>query len=390
MRFNFILGALMLICQLVTPFHAYAQIIEPAENRVSSYTTELLQQIDEFIELKEQAVRKRDESLFISLLNQNNKKYVREATNWFRDAITFMDPDSFRLQILKVTPLDMTQFKVTLNQSYRKDGKRIDLIYNAILVFGEKGWVDGDVAFHQIKKGHILVKFDHFSLKTMALDGATLLERAVVYFKSKFDWEPDGFELKLYRDPELFRQSVKFSLPKWAGGWNEYGESIKWIGKEGYDSLVYHSGLVHETTHQMLGEMTNDNAAYWMHEGLATMYELEWVEKELGRKVTFRPQPLLWTANEMLYVRLEELDRTKAGIYYYQAYLMMTFMEEQYGEQAIAKWMLELKESPYIEGTTSDKMKFSNERTIRAFEIATGIPFEQFAKLWDDRFLAKE
>lgn len=377
----FLLIATLMGC-LINPFSANAEDTEP--------NGEQLQQIQQSIKLKEQAVRTKDEELFISLIDPQNKKYLKEATNWFRDAIIYLDPNSYHLSIIKVIPLDRSRFKVTLSQNYNKNGKSYEHIYDTLLFKGEEGTLDGDVFFNQIKKNHIAVKFDHLSLQSMAQDGAGVLVQAVDYFKDKFKWEPQTeMELKLYSNPELFRQSVKLSLPTWVGGWNEYGESIKWVGKTEYDSLTFHSGLVHEVTHQMLGEMTNDNAAYWMHEGLATYHEMEWIKRELGQKVTLEPRPVLWTAQEMMNIRLEELDRDDAEVYYYQAYLMVRLLTEHYGEQAILKWMLELKKNTYIEGTTLEKLHLSNERTIKAFEISTGDLFNAFADEWNERYLKK-
>ena len=68
--------------------------------------------------------------------------------------------------------------------------------------------------------------------------------------------------MKLYHEPELFRQMVKPSLPEWAAGWNEAGQSIKFVGALRMDDWEgsFASGLVHEVTHKMVSERTGDNA----------------------------------------------------------------------------------------------------------------------------------
>ena len=79
----------------------------------------------------------------------------------------------------------------------------------------------------------------------------------------------DPVSIKIYGDKDTFLYSVKLSMPDWAGGWYERGESIKTYlyesTKERYEYLVRH-----EATHMMLTAATNDNASYWMQEGFAT------------------------------------------------------------------------------------------------------------------------
>ena len=79
----------------------------------------------------------------------------------------------------------------------------------------------------------------------------------------------DPVSIKIYGEKKVFLYSVKLSMPDWAGGWYELGESIKTYSFDA--SLSRYENLVrHEATHMLLADVTGDNAPYWMQEGFAT------------------------------------------------------------------------------------------------------------------------
>jgi hypothetical protein len=390
-----IIVSFLIIILIITPSFSYAEFAMDEKFFISK---QHVLHIDQMFQMKEDAVNKRNEEQFLSLLHNKNSKYMKEAKNWYRDAIKYADSGSYQLRIIKVRPLDKGICRVTLKQSYRKNGKSFHLVFDTLVIRDKQNWLDSDVFFHEINQNNVIVKFSDPGLETMAQGGAIILNKFVANFNEKFGWTPhQKLELKLYNKSELFRQSVKLSLPEWAVGWNEYGESIKFVGDDGYDKKLFFSGLKHEVTHQMLGEMTNDNAAYWMHEGLATYYEVQFIKNETGKKEVRQeevihkeeklelPRPR-WTIQEMMKVNLEELDTEEAKDYYYQAYLIMNYFIKNYGEDVLKNWMTELNKFPYVAVTTSEKLAGSNARTVQAFEKATGVSFHYFADLWNKQY----
>jgi hypothetical protein len=393
----------VVICLLLftTWSMAYAETVNHIGGGLDAVTASKRQVllIDRMFQMQKDAVNKRDEQIFVSTLHLENSRYIKEAKNWFRDAIQFIDPGSYELRVVKVRALSLGKFKVTLKQSYKKKGKRFHLTFTNLVIRDQGKWLDSDIFFYEINRDNVLVKFNDPSLEKMANDGAAMLNRSVLSFRNKLGWTPHyKLELKLYKDLELFRQSVKLSLPEWAVGWNEYGESIKFIGDTSYDKNLFSAGLQHEATHQMLGEMTNDNAAYWMHEGLATYYEMEFFKKDARNKempkdkvkqkgTAYESPQIRWTLEEMMKVNLEELNSKEAKDYYYEAYLVIKYFINHYGEDVLINWMAELRKFPYVSVTTAEKLDSSNKRTLKAFEKATGESFRSFADAWNEQFI---
>lgn len=344
-------------------------------------TPAVQQELKELIEQRQTAVNESNEELFVNTLDLKNVRFAKEQKNWFNDAIQSIDKGSYHLSIEKWGRSQKGAQEIFLKQMYSMKGKIHSLSYLERFVWTQAGWKDSDTPFITMKGDHLVIKYTAVDLEPLAKEALNSVEKGISFFNKRYGWQPNTMlEVKLYDNPEQFRQSIKLSLPQWAVGWNEYGESIKFIGSKKWDKTIFASGLLHETTHQMLGDMTNDNASYWMQEGLATYYE-QYFYPHLRLFPDQSDKPT-WTISEMSKINLEGLSDKKAYQYYEQANSIVAFIISKYGEQKINLIMNSLNKQPYLEGTTSEKLKTSNLRTEQAVSNALNISFVQFAQEW--------
>src|SRR5690606_28548194 len=78
--------------------------------------------VKSILEKKERAVNQKNQRQFLSILDPENPRYVQEQIRWFSDAIRYIDPHSFRLEVIRVYPQQGDHVRVDVKQSYRKNG----------------------------------------------------------------------------------------------------------------------------------------------------------------------------------------------------------------------------------------------------------------------------
>lgn len=350
---------------------------------VSSASSEDM--VRKVIKEKERAVNQKQMERFLSVIHPEHKMYIQEQKRWFQDAVKYIDAGSFQLKVLSIIPEQENRMRVWVYQSYSKDGTNFTVKYPLLIQRTEQGWKDADIAFNQISDGAVIVRYTSPSLQDQAHIALDTLKKAVYVLRHRFQWSPQPIEVKLYDDPELFRQSVKPSLPKWAGGWHESGQSIKFIGGTP-DVRAFASGIVHELTHQMVSELSNDNAAYWLQEGAAMYYErhlLPGLYEEHFIHLRQNPSPL--TLMQLEQMNLERLPDRKAYQYYQTCYQLFDYLVEEYGERKIQELFSKLQSEPAIDLDSNQKIKELNQRTRKAIIETFGMTLEDLNRKWREK-----
>lgn len=266
----------------------------------------------DLLKTKESAVRERDLKRFLSVIDSNNPFYVQEQKRWFADAIKVIEPTSYRLELLRIDQKQKNQLHIMVRQSYQQNGKRYVVQLPLLIRKTQAGWRESDLAFKQLKSDPIQVFYTIPALEESAHIALDIVKRALHVMKERNHWIAKRVEVKLYHDPEVFRQSVKPSLPFWAGGWHEARQSIKMVVNHRQSKWLA-SGLVHELAHQMVSELTNDNAAYWLQEGAAMYYEahlLPGIHEEIPS--IEEDQPAKYSLTELKGMDLEKLPDKEA------------------------------------------------------------------------------
>lgn len=310
---------------------------------------------------KEAAVNSRQLHLYLETIDPEKPMYLQEQKRWFQDAIQVIDPRSFHLHLRSVRPDGNRRLLFKMEQKYSVKGQVIEYQIPLTLRFTNKGWKDADLSFEQLGNDWITVYFTDPSLKTKAQIAYQTLSKAVPLLQQKFDWKPQKIEVKLYHSSKLFHHSVKPSLPRWAGGWHEAGQSIKFVAN-GLEPRLLASGLIHELVHQMVSDLTNDNAAYWLQEGAAMYYEAN-LMPELCVIHDAGHLKEDWTLSELESRQLEKLPAQEAHQYYLHSYVWYEKLMKKYGEQEFKKLFAHLKKFPYIDKESDQKRNELNLRT---------------------------
>jgi len=259
-RKRMMVGVSLILFMLVVPVHGAAQ--EPCQK----IDPDVCRAVTQLMKQKEKAVNSRKLDLYLQTLDSNKAFYKQEQKRWFQDAVQVIEPDSFHLKVLSVMPDQKKTVRAVIEQTYSAKGQQVSVKVPLRLRHTPKGWKDTDLAFEQLGDKTITVYYTEPSLKMNAQIAYHTLKKAALKLQKRLDWRPQKIEVKLYHDPKWFRQSVKPSLPKWAGGWHEANQSIKFIASR-MDPDQLASGMIHELAHQVVSDLTNDNAAYWLQEG---------------------------------------------------------------------------------------------------------------------------
>ncbi len=317
---------------------------------------------------KQEAVRTGDMKAYLNTIFPD-KHYQQEQKHWFFDAITYIDPKSFRIQVEQITHLKPNVYQVKITQSYTREHRHYRYTYPVIVKKTSFGMKDADTFTDELKQGVMKVKYSDTNEIKQANQTLRMLKNISARLRDIYHWKPDVMEVKLYQDPALFRQSVKLSLPTWAGGWNEAKQAIKLVVGNTDTKSLYH-GLAHEYTHQLVSSLTNDNAAYWLQEGAAMYYEA----KITGEPPQFNHQFHPYKIKELEKLNLEQLPDDLASKYYLSCYAQFRQLVEQYGENKIGQVFLNLKKYPFVDKDSVMKQKETNFLTSKSLHFVGMLP----------------
>jgi hypothetical protein len=343
------------------------------------------QQIVQLVHEKAQAVNRRDWISFQRVLHPDCPVYMQEQKRWFQDAIRYVDRGSYRLDVLSVIPYRPYQVLAWVEQSYRRKGTRYAVKFPLLFQRTDQGWRDSDYPFRHMTGTGVIVRYTDQRLHDQATVALGTVQRSLVQFRSKYGWTPRrDVEVKLYHHPEVFRQSVKLSLPMWAAGWHEAGQAIKFVGLSNVDDWEpsFAMGIVHEMTHHMISELTGDNAAYWLQEGAAGYYQshlLPGLKEDEDPTVSVTP---LWTVRDLEQRNLERLSDVEATQFYAQSRDFFQFLVERYGEKKLQRLFAVLAMFPVIDQDSSDKLAICNARTRKAVQKALGKSLDRIGVEW--------
>lgn len=343
------------------------------------------QQIVQLAHEKAQAVNRRDWPSFQRIIHPDRPVYMQEQKRWFQDAVQYVDPGSYRLNVLSVIPYRPYQVLAWVEQSYRRKGTRYAVKFPLLFQRTDQGWRDTDYPFRHLVGRGVIVRYTDSRLRDQATVAMETVQRALVQFRSKYGWTPGrDVEVKLYHHPEVFRQSVKLSLPMWAAGWHEARQSIKFVGLLNVNDWgpSFAMGIVHETTHHMISELTGDNAAYWLQEGAAGYYQshlLPGLKEHSDPTVSVAPG---WTVRDLERRNLERLSDGEAEQFYAQSRDFFAFLVERYGEKKLQRLFGVLAMYPVIDRDSSDKLAICNARTRKAVQKVLGTSLDRISLEW--------
>ncbi|SHF00077.1 hypothetical protein SAMN05444392_1065 [Seinonella peptonophila] len=338
----------------------------------------IMKEIRHVIAKREWAINRKNWRIYRqTIINQSH--YLQEQKRWFADAIRYIDPYTYDLRLKRIELKGKRTVQVWIEQRYRKQRRKISNVFPLIFVQTSKGWQDSDFPFYCLNQAGINVCYTDQSLEEKAHVALDIARRARYVLHQRFSWHPERIKIKLYHQPAWFRQSVKLSLPNWAGGWNEARQSIKLVTqREPLHSFA--AGIVHEETHQMVSDLTKDNAAYWLQEGAAMYYEaklLPGLHEEVPEHRLIHPLSL----EQLQKMNLEQLNDTDASRYYISCYRWFSFLLNHFGEGKMKQLLTKLGRYSTIDVDSSDKISILNKRTQLELMRTFGQTFKELSSL---------
>lgn len=347
-----------------------------------------LEDIRRLVRIQEQAIQAGDVARYMQTIVPDDALYWQEQQHWAADAVTFVQGKTYRRAVKKWIERRENEVVAAVEQFWT-DGRNSFRVEVPIRFrCTPDGWKDADLPFWQTQKKGVAAKVTHRRLLPLAEELVERAEHTRQRLSALYGWQPrQPVTLKLYGDADWFRQSVKLSLPSWVGGWHEYGESIK-LSVESRRFLlpahrpIVHAAVIHEMVHQMVSELTNDNAAYWLQEGLA-----EHVTALLDAIPENNALPAVdpetgWSWLELAAVQLEQLPAEQAEQYYRQARHVVAYLLDCYGDGALRAVLVQLQQYPCIPGSAAEKQDILHRRTVQALETVLEKPFVQLDREW--------
>ena len=302
----------------------------------------------------------------------NDKNYFLYKEEY--DLMTSLDKDVLSSIQITSSPVNesdnLSVYKIL--QEYNYNGKYYSCSYDArFLNVNGKLLYDGLFCNHADRNGATVQYPDGYeSVANLLAEDADAFLNAI---NAYYTYTPDpGICIKVYDDQDIFLQSIKFDLPDWVGGWHEFGESIKiyWPYKN-YE--VDPATVYHETTHWFLSEITNDNAAYWIQEGLATLFETNLTTGLDNMAFLYNNDIValaenggIWDLEKLSSTNPEELtDIVMVRGYYALSALCVKHIIDTVGIERFLDVMDDLKSNDVIRTTASEKINETNNMSVR-------------------------
>ncbi|MFZ5352500.1 MAG: hypothetical protein ACOZCL_07190 [Bacillota bacterium] len=351
------------------------------EVRISRPTEEEITAIKNLLSREEQYARALDLESYIALLPAGDNELIKEQTNWFND-LKLEPVEEFSIKYLDSKKIN-EDFKVYIEQSYKRDGRRFSSSFFKRLVVKEGKLYDAGNYFDEISNGRFIVKYTEQN-KALAEDILENLDIIFDEFAVTWDIVPDRkIVVKMFDDREALRHSIKLSM--WAcSGWYEFGESIRMYISDNDKVRTINNVLRHELVHLFTMLKTNGNLPYWLAEGLATNYQnTRGPESLYNLRESFKGKYL--SVDELEAMELEKLtNRDEIHDYYMNSQMLVSFIIENYGILSLYSILDELGSRPNPkEGTGHENDKLYREYLHEALPKVLGLEsYEVFKKLW--------
>ncbi len=352
------------------------------ESPVLDYVQATAQQVaavESLVAAKQKAIRDGDVAALLATVSPEDPWYMQEQKNLARSLKDF-PVASFSLGVKDVMAAGSGELKAAVTQTYTYKGQMRSCTYTERFVPKDGALLDAGLAWNALENGAVRVTYAAKAYRDVAMQSVNTVTAHLRDLEGRFGFTPDKkISIRIYDDSEIFTESIKLHLTTYQGGWTEYGESLKlMLGSTDFED-DYHLVLCHESTHYYLANMTNDNACYWMQEGLATMVEngiqgiddlrvgRDYSLMELDKKGRLPGFDWLNETNPELLI-----DDGSIDAYYAAASFAVAWFIDTYGFEDFKKVCDALRSDPYIEGTAAEKIPELNEYCLSAMERITG------------------
>jgi hypothetical protein len=353
--------------------------IDPVPPQSTQFALSTRQYADLIVLLRSRtkAVKENDEALFMStvlpsaldpLLYKEEGALIRSAKN--------SEIREYELKAVDAVTVADGVFTATIDQRYMVSGFMHHAVFKTEFRYVDNRLYYCGPAFETLSRNGVVVSFETGN-RDIAQSLVEVETEVLESMKKKFGFTTaDPVSINLYRDQQTFLQTVKFDLPFWVGGWHEYKESIKCCTDlYGTNPDEYRSMLAHETGHRMVSELSNDNAAYWLQEGLAGI-----CQDILENRIAYLSDKEILTTytpiDEHKGIDLEAYgleDYDKISAYYASSKAYTAYLLETFGWEKVREALMYLRKYPYVPVTGAEKNGSANAYTDEAFKAVLGI-----------------
>jgi uncharacterized protein YchJ len=330
-----------------------------------------------------EAVNAADQEAYLATVLPSDDALMKEEANLIRSAagLGIADYEAAAGEPVRTD----SGFTAAVTQRYTLGGQVHECAYTASYVWENGRLYYGGPDFLTVQNDRVKVCYTPenagIARRTLEAETAVLDD-----MESQLGFAPQGLmTVKIYDDARVFRQSVKLDLPAWVGGWQEYGEAIKsYVG-------AYPSGddlrgmLNHETTHRMISELSNDNASYWIQEGLASVFQVTLGNPRQALLTPDEAEEQFTPYSRQKSLNLETLEGADAGLYYATSKAFAAFLLDRYGWEKVRQALEYMKKYPLLPVTGAEKISETNERTDEAVRYVFGFDSDgEFQKAFDE------
>lgn len=347
------------------------------DSQQTSLTQEQSEALDNYILVREEAVKTKDENAFLSLFNLSDTFYTNEQKAWFTDRKK-QDITDYNLDIVSTSFIDEYSFSAALKETFLLKGNKRSYTYDLVFERFED-------EYKEIGTNMELLELDNFNIyyDTIAKEYAEqikeLYSTKTKSLYSFFDYTPSLIgQARVYGNMTTMQGTIKPSTPDWVAGWSEYKQSIKIARYNNVDfsdiKEYIDQTILHEQIHAMLSDLSNDNLNYFMQEGFATLfssdtYELTKSEK-FSLKALYKNNYSLLDLKTLEDTHLEDLSAPHSNNYYLICKAYGYIIYKDHDISGIKSLLSELKNHEYIELTSDDKLSTINELTNSALKSA--------------------
>ncbi|MGE3108343.1 MAG: hypothetical protein AB7G11_11915 [Phycisphaerales bacterium] len=199
----------------------------------------------------------------------------------------------------------------------------------------------------------------------------------------EIDYQPASpIEIKLFDDMEHLKASVYLNMPDdWLGGWNEPGESIKFMTYYTNSVPRWTGAFAHEYGHTATWQMGPRlrESPWWLHEGVAEL-AAEYFTQDAGRIESMMRQrarrgPGAGKRGLLPWDSLADYQKADADVKqmaYWQGHHFVGWVSDQWGREGRNKWLRAIGAGSTLDRASRDVLGESFEALDKRWRAELG------------------
>lgn len=342
---------------------------------IITITSEQSQALDNYITTREKAVNDKDEQSFLSLFNSSDEFYFNEQKSWFADCKK-QNVKNYNLIIASATKISQDSFSATLSETFTINNSKRTYTYNLVFQKFDDGYKEIGIDMELMQLDGYNIYYNK-TAKDYADEIKTIYNTRTKTLYKLFGYIPSFVgQVRIYDDMATMRGTIKPSTPNWVAGWNEYRQSIKIAVYENASFSTVKDyideTILHEQTHALLSDLSNDNLNYFMQEGCAMLFsgqKYELTDNDIKTlKSLYNKKYDMLNLSELEDTHLEDLESPNSNYYYIISKAYCYILYKDHGIDGLKSLLKELKTHEYIELTANDKLDNINDLTNEALK----------------------